>query len=99
MTQNLEAVIKESDTFKLGEEHCMHGKKPPSKSKNIGSYPVTQWVKDPVLLQLWRRSQLCGGFDPWPRIFKMQQMKQKKKKKSKNTNDNMGEIFVVFYHR
>ena len=25
-----------------------------------------QWVKDPALLQLWRRSQLWLGFDPWP---------------------------------
>ena len=81
MTQNLEAVIKESDTFKLGEEHCMHGKKAPSKSKNIGSYPVTQWVKDPVLLQRGGRSKRGGVFNPWHRIFHREKMKQKKKKK------------------
>lgn len=28
---------------------------------------LVQWVKDLVLPQLWHRSQLWLGFDPWPR--------------------------------
>ena len=33
-----------------------------------------QWVKDPVLLQLWSGSklQLRFGLDPWPRNFHIQ---------------------------
>ena len=27
---------------------------------------LAQWVKDPVLPQLWCRSQLWFGSDPWP---------------------------------
>ena len=48
-----------------------------------GSSPVAQWVKDPVLLQLWCRLQLWWGFDPWPGIFHMLQVWSKKKKKKK----------------
>ena len=33
---------------------------------NAGSIPrLAQWVKDPVFLQLWRRSQLLLRSDPW----------------------------------
>ena len=37
-----------------------------------GSIPgLVQWVKDPVLLQLWRRLQLRLEFEPWPGNFHM----------------------------
>ena len=53
--------------------------KPPRKR-----FPaVAQWVKDPVLLQLWHRLQLHLRFDPWPRNFYMPWCGQKKKKKKK----------------
>ena len=39
---------------------------------------VVQWAKDPVLPQLWRRSQLWSGFDPWPRNFRMLRVQPKK---------------------
>ena len=32
---------------------------------------LAQRVKDPVLLKLWRRSQLWLGLDPWPGNFRM----------------------------
>ena len=28
-----------------------------------------QWVKDQALLQLWLRSQMPLGFNPWPREY------------------------------
>ena len=46
-----------------------------------GVPPVAQWVKDPVLLQLWQRSQLWLGISPWPRDFHMLQMRPKKKQR------------------
>ena len=30
---------------------------------------LAQWIKDPLLLQLWYRSQLQLRLDPWPRNF------------------------------
>lgn len=30
---------------------------------------MAQWAKDPVLLQLWCRSQLWIRFSPWSRNF------------------------------
>ena len=45
----------------------------------MGSIPgLVQWVKDLPLPQLWRRSKLQLGFDPWPGG-----VAKKKKKKSK----------------
>ena len=38
------------------------------------------WLKDPVLPQLWHRSQLRLSFDPWPRNFHMPQTWQNKNK-------------------
>ena len=50
---------------------------------SLGSIPgPVQWLKDPVLLQLWCRLQLWLGFDPWPRVFHISHVQQKKKKKS-----------------
>ena len=40
-----------------------------------------QWIKDPVLLQQWCRSQLQLKSDPWPRNFHMPRGGQKKKKR------------------
>ena len=42
---------------------------------------VVQWVKDPVLLQLWCRSQLQFELDHLPRDFHMLQGQPKKKNK------------------
>ena len=44
----------------------------------VGLNPgLMQWVKDPGSLQLWRRSQVQLGFDPWPRNFHMLRLKKK----------------------
>ena len=42
---------------------------------------LAQWVKDPVLLQPWRRSRVQPGFDPWPweRPYAMGGPRKKKK--------------------
>ena len=42
---------------------------------------LTQWVKDPALPQLWLRSQLQLGSDPWPRNSICLWGGQKRKKK------------------
>ena len=35
-----------------------------------GSIPdPVQWIKDPALLQMWCRWQMCLKFDPWPGNF------------------------------
>ena len=39
------------------------------KMVHPGVPAVVWWVKDPALLQLWRRSQLWLGFDPGPGNF------------------------------
>ena len=44
---------------------------------------LVQWVKNPMLLQLWHRSQLWLGFDPWPGNFHMLWLSLKKEKKKK----------------
>ena len=41
---------------------------------------MAQQVKDPGLLQLWHRSQLWLGFDPWLRNFHMPQIGQKRRR-------------------
>ena len=48
-----------------------------------GSIPSpAKWVEDPVLPQLWRRSQRRLRFNPWPGNFRMQRVGPNKKKKS-----------------
>ena len=42
---------------------------------------VAQGVKDPALLQLWHRSKLWLGFEPWPGSFHMPWVWVKKEKK------------------
>ena len=37
-----------------------------------------QWVKDPALPQLWLRSELQLGSDPWPQELRMPRGGQKK---------------------
>ena len=52
---------------------------------DAGSIPVlAQWGKDPALLQLWLRSQLLLGSDPWPgnSICLEAAKKEKRKKES-----------------
>ena len=41
------------------------------KHADFRSSTVVQWIKDQVLLQLWHRSQLWFGFDPWHGNFHM----------------------------
>ena len=53
---------------------------------NQGVPNVAQLVKDSVLLQLWSRSQLALGFDPWPGNFHMPQVQPKKEKQIYNKN-------------
>ena len=41
----------------------------------VGLIPSSaQWVKDAALTELWCRSQLRLGFDPWPGNFHMPQL-------------------------
>ena len=40
---------------------------------------MAQWVKDPVLPQLWSRLQLQLGFSPWPGNFHMPWVQSLKK--------------------
>ena len=52
-----------------------------NKIARLGVPIVAQWVKDPALLQLWHRSQLWLGFNPWPGNLHMSQVWLLKKKK------------------
>ena len=45
-----------------------------STSKIFRVPTVVQWVKDPVLLRLWFRSNLWLRFDPWSRNFHVPQV-------------------------
>ena len=45
---------------------------------------LAQWVKDPAMAQLWRRSQLQLRFNSWARNFHGWGLSQKKKKKYKD---------------
>ena len=49
----------------------------------LGIPVVAHWAKDPVLLQLWHRSQLWLRFHPWPRNFHMPGSKKGKRKKDR----------------
>ena len=49
-----------------------------------------QWVKDPVLLQLWCRLQLRLRFDPWSRNFHMLWVWLKEKKLNKQSLTLLG---------
>ena len=44
---------------------------------------MVQWVKDPVLPQLWHRSQLQLKFDAWPGNFQASSAKKGKGEKKK----------------
>ena len=48
-----------------------------NKSDEVGRSLVAQWVKDPVLLQLWHRLEPQNRFNPWPRNFYMPGCSQK----------------------
>ena len=55
----------------------------------VGLIPGSaQWVMDLVLPQLWCRSKLQFGFDPWPRSFHMLLVWLKKKIKTKSSSRN-----------
>ena len=61
-------------------------------SRDAGSNPgPAQWVKDPLMLQLWCRWQLRLGFDPLPgnstcpELAKTNKQAKKKKKRKKTT--------------
>ena len=51
------------------------------KSTGLGVPAMAQRVKDLALPQLWGRSLLWFGFDPWPGNFHMLQVQPFKKKK------------------
>ena len=73
---------------KLRIRYCLCG--------SLGSIPGTvQWLKNPVLPQLWCRLQLWLGFDPWPRVFHISHVQQKKKKKKVFEITTMG-FFNIF---
>ena len=63
-----------------------------------------KWIKDPALLQLWRRSQLWLGFNPRPRTSICCGCEQKNKKKfssfslpsQRNTNKTIEKPKVCF---
>ena len=55
-----------------------------------------QRVKEPVLLQLWYRSQLWLGFSPWPRNFHMPPVQTKKEKKKKRYSPIIGQGRTVY---
>ena len=57
-----------------------------SRNQSFGCSYVVQWVKDPVLPQLWCRLELQCMFDPWPGNFHMLKMWQKRKKQKQKTN-------------
>ena len=57
---------------RLRIQHCL--------CSNLGLIPGMAWqVKDLVLPQLWHRSQLWLGLDPWLGNFCMLQVQEKKK--------------------
>ena len=45
---------------------------------------MAQQVRDPELLQLWQRSQLWLGLDPWPGTGNNQKKRKKEKRDSKS---------------
>ena len=58
---------------------------------------LVQWVKDLMLLQLWRRSQIGIRLDPWPGNFHMGAAKKEKnkiktKKKESNRSSCRGSV-------
>ena len=62
----------QSAFFNLKIQHCVYS--------GAGSFPsLVQWVKNPVLLQTWHRSQLRFEFCPWPGNFHILWVWQKKK--------------------
>ena len=58
---------------------------------DVGSIPsLAHWVKDQVLPQLWLRSRLLLGSDPWPRNSTCRGIA----KKEKNEDDKKGSHFL-----
>ena len=55
---------------------------------------LVQWVKDPLLLQLWCRSQLWLRFSLWPRNFHMLWV-QPKREKNKWINKNKNQHYLI----
>ena len=66
-------------------------------SGSTGLIPA-QWVKDLVLLQLWHRSQLQLGSDPWPVKLHTPQGGQNKtnRPKKKHPPYHMPNILIIF---
>ena len=57
----------------------------------LGCRNKVQWVRDLTLPQLWHRSQLQLGFDPWPGWELPHAMGVAKKKKKKEEKQIKGE--------
>ena len=64
---------------------------PRTTLKNVISFLVTKWVKDPVLLLL------CQGFNPWPRTFICQGPKKKSSVTQKKKDKNLTKIETALY--
>ena len=58
---------------------------------------ATQWIGDPALLQLWLKSQLQLGCDPWPRNSICCGVVKKRKKKMFDTYCQI--IFNKYYNQ
>lgn len=69
----------------LSIQHCFCG----GASLILGP---AQWVKDPVWLQLWRRSQPRLGFHPLPRNLHVPWVRPKKEKRKKKCKKQMREV-------
>ena len=77
----------------MGSSHCgATGSEASLLHQDTGFIPgPAQWVKG--LSELWHRSQLWLGSDPWPRNFNMLKSGQKRKKKKKEAHA----LFSVFF--
>ena len=71
----------------------------PLKTLCHGVPARVQRVKDPVLLMLWRRSQLRLGFDPWPGNFHTLWLQPKKKTKTKTKLKSHGVMERAQFYR
>lgn len=78
---------------------------PTEEKGQLRKSPVAQWVKEPVLLQLWHRLQLWCGIIPGPGNFCRCSQKPTKQNKNKQKRaswaDRMGRVgsFLLSHYR